>query len=114
MCKSLPASALAFSLYEACPFELPPVAESALSVTAPADDSGAALPEYLGVVSPVIYQSPLSMVWASGFEVDCYEHYGALDAPEHIPYGGVNPSLVVEISGMRPFFSGNNCVSRLG
>lgn len=98
MCKPLPASALAFSLYEACPFELPPVDQSALTVTAPADDSGAALPVFMGV--PAQYcRVPLAFEVRSEFsafdDFDCW----SLDAPDSVPVGSVRAGPVYGAPG---------------
>jgi hypothetical protein len=110
MCKPLPASALAFCLYEACPFELPPVDKSVTAVTAPADDSGAALPEYMGVCS--LYTS----VPNEGFyrsEYDPFDDFvGAIDAPERVPQGSIRAGSVLDWS--RPFFYGHAFTNRGG
>lgn len=93
MCKSLPASHLAFSLYEACPFELPPVDKSAFCLTTPADDSGAAHPAVKcgGPIFQFWYRAnPLHVRddfrWAS---------FDALDAPEWLPTGSHMPTGVL-------------------
>lgn len=111
MCKPLPASALAFSLYEACPFELPPVDQSALSVTAPADDSGAALPEYEGVVEDY------SRLPSDDSVRSCYDLFddfggGSLDASDRIPCGSVRGGSVHYPSLSAPFFFGHFNVNR--
>lgn len=112
MCKSLPASHLAFSLYEACPFELPPVDKSAFCLTTPADDSGAAHPEYCGVCGH--YSTiPADSSMRTGF--DMFEDFsGSLDAPDWLPRGSVVAGAVHSGPYCLPFLFGRTFELRAG
>lgn len=92
---------------------VPPPVElnEALSVTAPADDSGAALPEYEGVVEDY------SRLPSDDSVRSCYDLFddfggGSLDASDRIPCGSVRGGSVHYPSLSVPFFFGHSSVNR--